>query len=372
MIDVDVGWQTRRLVAEPLTAAHAAAMQPVLADPSMHEFTGGAPLTSEQLLARYERLGQRRSPSGDEIWGNWVLRTTTTQALVGTVQVSLPANGPAADVARVAWEVGVPFQGQGYASEAAIELVHRLLTQGWCVVATIHPDHVASQRVAERAGLVPTHAIEDGEVVWWADPWGGRELAVGEWRPWLPQQVAERLSDVRAPWAVAAGWAIDLFAGGQPREHEDLEIAVPIGRFEEVRSTLSEFDFEVVGAGHAWSLDSAAFDVMVQTWMSERGTGVHLLDVFREPHDGDTWICRRDRSIRRPYTELIETTDDGIPYVAPEVVLLFKAKHTREKDEADFLRVLPLLDARRCAWLQTSLASVHPGHAWLSALAERD
>ena len=94
---------------------------------------------------------------------------------------------------------------------------------------------------------------------------------------------------------------------------------------------------------------------MVQTWMSDRATGVHLLDVFREPHDGDTWICRRDPSIRRPYTDVIKTTEDGIPYVVPEVVLLFKAKHTREKDEADFRRALPLLDASRRTWLRESL-----------------
>ncbi len=166
-----------------------------------------------------------------------------------------------------------------------------------------------------------------------------------------------------------SGWALDLFAGGQSREHEDLEIAVPIRRFEEVQSRLGEYDFEVVGAGHAWSLDSGAFDVMVQTWMSDHTTGVHLLDVFREPHDGDTWICRRDPSIRRPYSDIIETTGDGIPYVVPEVVLLFKAKHTREKDEADFRRVLPMLDDQRRAWLWESLTAVHPGHAWLAALA---
>lgn len=29
-------------------------------------------------------------------------------------------------------------------------------------------------------------------------------------------------------------------------------------------------------------------------------TGNYLLDVFREPHDGDTWVCRRDQTIRLP------------------------------------------------------------------------
>jgi hypothetical protein len=38
-----------------------------------------------------------------------------------------------------------------------------------------------------------------------------------------------------------------------------------------------------------------------QTWAYERAAQVWRFDVFREPNDGDTWICRRDASIRRPY-----------------------------------------------------------------------
>jgi hypothetical protein len=57
--------------------------------------------------------------------------------------------------------------------------------------------------------------------------------------------------------------------------------------------------------------------------------------VFREPHVGDHWVCRRDASITLPYSELILRTSEGIPYAAPEVALLFKAKQLREKDIAD-------------------------------------
>ena len=58
---------------------------------------------------------------------------------------------------------------------------------------------------------------------------------------------------------------------------------------------------------------------------------------MREPADGDTWICRRDERIRMPYDQVIERTADGIPYGRPEIVLLFKAKAARPKDDADFL-----------------------------------
>ena len=40
------------------------------------------------------------------------------------------------------------------------------------------------------------------------------------------------------PWRVSAGWAIDLFLGGERREHEDLELAVPADRFGEIAAAL--------------------------------------------------------------------------------------------------------------------------------------
>jgi hypothetical protein len=100
----------------------------------------------------------------------------------------------------------------------------------------------------------------------------------------------------------------------------------------------------------------------------EPHTGVWRLDVFREPSEDATWICRRDHSIRLPYNEVIERTSEGIPYGRPEVVLLFKAKHTRPKDDEDLAAVLPRLDADRRRWLREALELVHPGHRWLAEL----
>ncbi len=170
------------------------------------------------------------------------------------------------------------------------------------------------------------------------------------------------------PWAVAAGWALDLFRGEISREHEDLEIAVPIGRFDEIEGALPELDFEVVGSGHRWPLASEAFGTMVQTWGRDTAHGVYRVDVFREPHDGVTWHCRRDERMRLPYDRVIATTPDGIPYLVPEIVLLFKAKHDRPKDHADFEGVLPLLRDVQRGWLAAGLARVHPGHVWLERL----
>lgn len=188
------------------------------------------------------------------------------------------------------------------------------------------------------------------------------------WDAWHPERLAERLDGLDVPWAVAGGWSIDLFRGAQTRDHHDLEIAVPAGSFDRVREALPDLRFEVVGSGFRWPVEHEAFDVMHQTWGFEPEADVYRLDVFREPHDGATWVCRREPSLRRPYAEVVRRTPDGIPYQLPEIGLLFKAKHVREHDVHDFLGALPLMDAAQRDWLAEAIALVHPGHRWLDRL----
>jgi hypothetical protein len=183
--------------------------------------------------------------------------------------------------------------------------------------------------------------------------------------------MARLLAGVTVPWYVAGGWAIDLFLGRQTREHSDLEIAVPATAFAPIRDALADYEFDVIGAGRRWPLDSPAFPVMFQTWAREPATGVYRADVFREPERDGAWICRRDPSIWLPYERLIRCTGDGIPYVVPEVGLLFKAKWaSKPKNQADFTATVPFLADDAAVWLRWALQRVHPGHAWIGALKQ--
>jgi hypothetical protein len=76
---------------------------------------------------------------------------------------------------------------------------------------------------------------------------------------------------------------------GQTRAHGDIEIAIPAAGFPEVRSRFRGYVFDAAGSGRIW--EDAAPDVLAavhQTWLRDPATGNYLLDVFREPHDGDT------------------------------------------------------------------------------------
>jgi hypothetical protein len=84
----------------------------------------------------------------------------------------------------------------------------------------------------------------------------------------------------------------------------------------------------------------------------------------------EEWLFRRMPTISRPMATIGDRTPEGIPYLAPEIQLLYKAKGLRPKDEADFQSALPALQQERRAWLRDALAQVHPEHPWLERLSD--
>ena len=162
-MDPEARLTTARLEIEPLLPEHADELFPVLDDERLHEYTGGYPATLDELIARYEVLGTRKSPDGSEGWLNWIVREKESNAAVGTLQATI-----AGDRAFVAWVIARKWQGRGFAGEAAAALVSRLSDDPsiTSIAAHIAPGHIASERVAERAGLTSTDEVVDGERVW--------------------------------------------------------------------------------------------------------------------------------------------------------------------------------------------------------------
>jgi hypothetical protein len=186
-----------------------------------------------------------------------------------------------------------------------------------------------------------------------------------EWDAWHPTEAARRLAGVDVSWCVIAGWSLDLFRGQQTRDHGDLEIGVPAHGFAAIRKALAELEVYAIVEGQAEPIGETSLAESHQTWVLDRDSGTWRLDVIREPWEGDTWVCRRDPRLRRPGSDVIAHTPDGIPYVKPEIALLFKAKHMGEKDQADFDGALPLLGSEAREWLVQALELVHPGHPWI-------
>ncbi|TDD84664.1 GNAT family N-acetyltransferase [Actinomadura rubrisoli] len=175
--------KTQRLVLEPLAVHHADEMAAVLDDPRLHRFIGGEPLTRDELRARYEHLVAGPAPFHQEYWLNWIVRRARDGQAVGYVQATVTPAPPAYAVtpaaegstvtpsprtlASVAWVVGMPYQGFGFATEAARALLAWLREHGVAeIVASVHPDNRSSAAVTAKAGLRPTPERADDEIIW--------------------------------------------------------------------------------------------------------------------------------------------------------------------------------------------------------------
>lgn len=169
--------RTARLDLVPLGPADATEMVTVLAAEELYAFIGGGAPSVDQLRSRYQRLAVGGSADGNQEWHNWIVRLRPGGEAIGTVQATILDDGRRA---AVAWVIGVPWQGRGFAGEAATALVAWLEERDVDVIsAHIRPGHTASERVAVRAGLAPTEEIDhDGERVWYrgrTDRWDRQE-----------------------------------------------------------------------------------------------------------------------------------------------------------------------------------------------------
>lgn len=152
------------LLLRPLRVEDAEVMAAVLADPSLYRFTGGEPPCTPELERRYTAQVRGHSVDRTEVWLNRIVVSGPGREPVGYVQATIPRNGTPTEIA---WVIGKPWQGRGFAGRAAELLVADLAGRGvQHLRAHIHPDHEASERIARRLGLAPTTTVVDGEVRW--------------------------------------------------------------------------------------------------------------------------------------------------------------------------------------------------------------
>lgn len=173
-----------------------------------------------------------------------------------------------------------------------------------------------------------------------------------------------------APWCIAGGWAIDLFLGRPTREHADVDVAVFRDDQRAVREYLRGWELrKVVGGEHtAWEADEW-LALPIHEVHARRATGEpRELELLLNERAGDAWAFRRDPAVSLPISRAILHGEQGIPFLAPEIVLLYKSKNPRENDARDLAAVLPMLGGERRTWLASALGRAHPRHPWIAEL----
>ena len=184
----------------------------------------------------------------------------------------------------------------------------------------------------------------------------------------VPRQVCALLRAFDRPWWVAGGWAVDLFLGRRTRPHKDIEIAL----YRHDQSALQE---HLAG----WSLRKVEDHRRVPWLPAERltlpvheihgrGPDGRALEILLNEHERGRWVFRRDPVITRPAALVAGRSADGVPFLRPEIVLLYKSRDPGPNDLADFEQAAPLLDRESRAWLAAALQRHRPGHPWLDDL----
>ncbi|QQZ09954.1 nucleotidyltransferase domain-containing protein [Heyndrickxia vini] len=180
------------------------------------------------------------------------------------------------------------------------------------------------------------------------------------------QSITSLMAGFNKTWFIAGGCAIDLFIGKETREHKDIEFAVFRKDQLYLKEYLKEWEFKKVIKGEFYTWGNEFLELPIhEIYASLNEEKIEIL--LNETKEND-WLFRRDVRISYPLNSVWSITKTGIPYLNPEIVLLYKAKYTREIDHQDFIAIRDYLDNDKKKWLRHALELHEPEHIWLQFL----
>ena len=147
------------------------------------------------------------------------------------------------------------------------------------------------------------------------------------------------LSDLTVPYWIAGGWAIDLAVGRVTRDHADVDIMLLERDEHALRTDLTQVDVQLIGregqpgpwpAGRrllAGPHPGPPRPIVAPDPLNPHGKNHPLpTQVLLASAVGAFWVYHRGmHCIRRPLAGITRHRD-GIPFLAPEVALLFKSR----------------------------------------------
>jgi hypothetical protein len=166
------------------------------------------------------------------------------------------------------------------------------------------------------------------------------------------------------------GWGIALFLGREIRPQVDLDIARFRDEVPELLSAFTDWDVRIAKDGILTPY-SRAVPLNSQTlWARPRDVEEWAIEVLIESPEGEEWVFRRDSRVRYKASEVALLSDEGVPYLRPEIQLLYKAKQPRATDDADLAAAWPLLSPSATRWLPHSIEKSVPECHWRSSNLE--
>lgn len=172
----------------------------------------------------------------------------------------------------------------------------------------------------------------------------------------MPQQIAFLSEWVNVSshlrWWVVGGWALSAYFGESWRTLDDIDVAV----LESQRVNLQE-------ALTGWTI---AFSDGSNRGSAQSTRDRWRVDLTTSTGDSSCWIYRHDHHIRVSWESALTRTGSGVHILAPELVLLTKARSPRIKDNLDAVETIPRLGSRKRRFLSRALDVKHPWQALLN------
>lgn len=191
--------------------------------------------------------------------------------------------------------------------------------------------------------------------------------------------VGSLLSGLAVPWWITGGWAIDLAVGHVTRDHADVNVLM-LERDEHALRGLTGVDIQLVADGQPpgpWPATRRLTAVLdpgpdpgpkggpghpiAPDRLVLRGEGLPLpAQVIPASAVGAIWVYKKGSHVfTRPLADIARYRE-GIPFLAPEVVLLVKARPGlgrpgTDNDQRDFEAALPVLSAEQRSWLKGAI-----------------
>jgi hypothetical protein len=201
--------------------------------------------------------------------------------------------------------------------------------------------------------------------------------------------VGSLLSGLTVPWWITGGWAIDLAVGHATRDHADVGVMM-LERDEHALRGLAGVDIQLIAdgrppgpwpAGRRLTAGPAPGPKPPVTGPGRRAGDRLVLrgedlplpaQVIPASAVGTIWVYKKGSHVFiRPLADITRYWH-GIPFLAPEVVLLIKARPGLDRpgtdhDQRDFQAALPILSADQRSWLKDAIERP----SWLKDAIER-
>jgi GrpB-like predicted nucleotidyltransferase (UPF0157 family) len=159
------------------------------------------------------------------------------------------------------------------------------------------------------------------------------------------EAVAQELQGFSHPWYISSGWALDLFLGHVGRVHHDVDVVIARADQLDLQQYMTSRGWKFVTPLHGqlgpWP---PHMRLELPRHQAHAHRGDDFVDFLFTDIENGVWRYRREPSIVQTVERIAMRSIAGIPFLAPEIALLFKRRNysinqDRSKDQNDFERV---------------------------------